>query len=293
MPKLTAIGLGEILWDVLPEGRKLGGAPANFAYHVNALGGTGIPVSRIGDDSLGRETMAELTEHDISTDHISIDPAHPTGTVDAAIDSQGVATYTFPDDVAWDFLTFNEPTMTLAPVADAICFGTLAQRSRTSKQAIHTFLKGAPQALKIYDINLRQEFYSSNRIRTSLALADVLKINDDELKLVADMFCLPSDERAALRTLVSRYDLKLAVLTRGSEGSLILSPNGESDLPGQPTTIIDTIGAGDSFTAAMALAYLHGKSLDEINRYATHVAAYVCGQAGAMPTMPEDFRIVG
>lgn len=291
MAPVTAIGVGEILWDVMPHGRTLGGAPANFAYHINALGGVGIPVSRIGNDDLGREAVFVLGENRVSAEHISIDQIFSTGTVNATIDEHGVATYTFPDNVAWDFLAFDETTRTLAGTSDIICFGTLAQRSEVSRKAIKKLLVGAPQALQIYDINLRQDFYTPGRIRASLALADVLKINDDELRLMIDMFSLPDSEREALDVLLCRHDLKLAVLTRGSRGSLILSPTDVSDLPGTPTSVVDTIGAGDSFTAAMALAYLHGQSLDEINRYATRVAAHVCGQAGAMPPMPEELRI--
>lgn len=291
MTRFTAVGLGEILWDLLPGGRKLGGAPANFAYQVNQLGGVGVPVSCIGDDPLGHEALSILHDNGIVTDHISIDPDHPTGTVDAAIDANGVATYTFPDGVAWDFMAMSEADLALAATADIICFGTLAQRSPVSRQGIRQFLAAAPDALKIYDINLRQHFHTPEHIRESLELADVLKINDEELALVSGMFDLPGTESEALQSLMQRHDLKLAVLTRGGEGSLVLSPEGHSDLPGVPTTVRDTIGAGDSFTAAMALAYLHGRSLGEINRYAAEVAAYVCGQAGAMPPMPERFRI--
>ena len=291
MQQFTAIGVGEVLWDVLPDGKKLGGAPANFAYHINALGGIGIPVSRIGDDELGREALAILNDHHVSTDHISVDAEHPTGTVDAAIDAAGVATYTFPDDVAWDFLSFDKSTHELVAGADAVCFGTLAQRSSVSQAAIHSVLGAASRSLKIYDINLRQDFYTQDRIATSMTVADVLKINDDELALVSEMFALPGDEKTALQALLVQYDLTLAVLTRGGDGSLILSKNDISDLSGQPTEVVDTIGAGDSFTAAMTLAYLHGQSLNEINRYATRVASYVCGQAGAMPAMPDELRV--
>lgn len=292
MTKFTAIGLGEILWDVLPDKRMLGGAPANFAYHVNALGGVGIPVSSIGDDELGQEALRTLEENNVSTAYISVDPEHPTGTVNATIDAHGVATYSFPDDVAWDFLTFDNATTELVSKADAICFGTLAQRARTSRTAITGLLKSAPNALKIYDINLRQDFFTPDRIKASLALADVLKINDDELVMIMNMFGLPRDEREALDLLRCRYDLKLGVLTRGGEGSLIVSEDGFSDIPGVSAQVVDTIGAGDSFTAAMTLAYLHGRSLDEINLYATKVAAYVCGQAGAMPDMPGELRLI-
>lgn len=291
MPSFTAIGLGELLWDVLPDKKMLGGAPANFAYHFSSLGGHGIPVSRIGDDALGREALAILKKHDVPTTHISIDLNHPTGTVNASIDDQGVATYTFPDDVAWDFLTFDDTTMPLAEKVDAICFGTLAQRSEVSREAIRSFLTAAPQALKIYDINLRQDFFTPERIQASLDLADILKINDEELATVSGMFSLPAGEEAALRALMEAHDLKLTVLTRGGEGSLILSPDDRSELPGQPTTVVDTIGAGDSFTAAMALAILRGLDLNAINEYATQVAAHVCAHAGAMPPMSASLRL--
>lgn len=291
MKNITAVGLGEILWDVLPDVRKLGGAPANFAYHVNALGGTGIPVSRIGDDTLGKETLAELAAHGVSADHISIDPAHPTGTVNADIDTDGLATYTFPDDVAWDFLTLNDDAMQLAETIDAICFGTLAQRSETSRTAIHAFLQAAPQALKVYDINLRQDFHTPERIRASLELADALKINDEELGFITPELGLPPDDYDALDALATRFNLSLTVLTRGENGSIILSADGVSDLPGKPAEVVDTIGAGDSFTAALVLAHLNGFSLDRVNDYAASVAAYVCGQAGAMPPMPDALHI--
>jgi len=291
MPQFTAIGLGEILWDVLPDGRKLGGAPANFAYHVNQLGGIGIPVSRVGSDDLGREALDILRSNGIDTSYVSIDPVHPTGTVDAAIDEHGVATYTFPESVAWDYIVSDTAALELVASADVICFGTLAQRASVARKSVRACLRAASAALKVYDINLRQNFYTPDRIHNSLSMADVLKINDEELAMVIGMFDLPHGERMALDELIERYNLKLAVLTRGSEGALILSPSDISDLPGQPTPVVDTIGAGDSFTAALALAYLYGRSLEEINRYAMRVAAYVCGQAGAMPPMPDELRL--
>lgn len=286
MAVFTAIGLGELLWDVLPDGRKLGGAPANFAYHFGALGGYGVPVSRVGDDELGREALAVLAEHGVPTDHVSIDPAHPTGTVNASIDAEGVATYAFPDDVAWDFLDFGSPTMELASAADVICFGSLAQRSPVSERAIYSLLAAAPGALKVFDVNLRQHFHTPARVLASLAVADVLKINDDELRRLAGWYSLPDDEEAALAALLDAHNLSLTVLTRGGAGSLILSPDGRSELPGRPVEVVDTIGAGDSFTAAMTLGVLHGLDLDEVNEYASRVAGFVCGQSGAMPPVP-------
>ena len=291
MKRLLAIGLGEILWDVLPDSRMLGGAPANFAYHMNALGGAGIPVSRVGDDELGREALSILATNGLIIDAVSVDPEHPTGTVDARLDAHGAATYVFPDNVAWDFITLDPAALDLAAKADAVCFGTLAQRSPVSRAAIRDFLWAAEDALKILDINLRQDFYSPAMIADSLALADVLKINDDELAAVSGMFSLPGDERDALRALMDRHGLALCVLTRGERGSLVLSPDGESDLPGTPVDVADTIGAGDAFTAALTLARLSGRSLDETNRYAARVAAWVCARPGGMPYMPDDLRL--
>jgi fructokinase len=291
MHPILAVGLGEILWDVLPQTRLLGGAPANFAYHVNALGGAGVPVSRVGDDDLGREALSLLVCLGLNIDAVSLDPDHPTGTVDARVDADGVATYVFPDDVAWDFLTLDQSALTLAANADAICFGSLAQRGEISRRSIHRFLSAARKGLKVFDINLRQDFYSPETLAASLDAADVLKINDAELDVVACLFSLPPGEQPALRALMERHGLDLAVLTRGDKGSLVLSPDTVSDLPGEPVKVVDTIGAGDAFTAALVLGHLKQWPLDKINRYAAKVAAHVCGQSGAMPEMPRELRL--
>ncbi|WP_319583022.1 carbohydrate kinase [uncultured Pseudodesulfovibrio sp.] len=291
MQPILAVGLGEILWDVLPQTRLLGGAPANFAYHVNALGGAGLPVSRVGDDDLGREALSLLVCRGLNIDAVSLDPDHPTGTVDARVDADGVATYVFPDDVAWDFLSLDQSALILASNADAVCFGSLAQRSEISRRSIQRFLGEAKKALKVFDINLRQDFYTPEILATSLDAADVLKINDAELDIVTSLFDLPPGEQPALRALMERHGLELAVLTRGDKGSLILSPETVSDLPGEPVEVVDTIGAGDSFTAALVLGHLKQWPLDKINRYAAKVAAHVCAQPGAMPEMPRELRL--
>jgi fructokinase len=291
MQPILAVGLGEILWDVLPGTRMLGGAPANFAYHVNALGGAGVPVSRVGDDDLGREALSLLVCRGLNIDAVSLDHEHPTGTVDARVDAEGVATYVFPDDVAWDFLTLDTCALTLASNTDAVCFGSLAQRAETARRAVHRFLDAAQKALKVFDINLRQDFYTPETLAASLDAANVLKINDAELDAVTSLFSLPQGEQPALRALMERHGLGLAVLTRGDKGSLLLSADTVSDLPGEPVEVVDTIGAGDAFTAALVLGYLKQWPLDEINRYAARVAAYVCSQPGAMPEMPGELRL--
>ncbi len=291
MSRHLAIGLGEILWDVLPSARLLGGAPANFAYHVNALGGAGVPVSRVGDDDPGREALSILADNGLNVDAVSLDPDHPTGTVDARVDEGGVATYAFPDDVAWDFIALDEAALGLAVRADAVCFGTLAQRSPVSRAAIRDFLQAAPDALKVLDANLRQAFYSRSVLEDSLEFADVLKLNEDELITLQNLFSLPLEERAALETLRERHGLELCVLTRGDKGSLILSEDGVSDLPGRAVEVADTIGAGDAFTAALVLARLNGWDVDALHRRAAKVAAYVCGRHGGMPSVSDDLRI--
>ncbi|WP_272700965.1 carbohydrate kinase family protein [Desulfovibrio sp. Fe33] len=292
MKPILAVGLGEILWDVLPHARLLGGAPANFAYQVNALGGAGVPVSRVGNDDLGREALSLLVLRGLNIDGVSLDPEHPTGTVDARVDEHGVAAYVFPDDVAWDFLALDHAALTLAANADAVCFGSLAQRAEVSRRAIHRFLAVAEKALKVFDINLRQHFYTPEILIASLKAAHVLKLNDEELGIVRRLFSLPEGEQPALRALMERYGLDLAVLTRGGAGSLIVSTDAVSDLPGEPVDVVDTIGAGDAFTAALVLGYLKGHPLDDINRHAARVAAHVCGQPGAMPEMPDELKVL-
>ncbi|MCP4601060.1 MAG: carbohydrate kinase [Proteobacteria bacterium] len=290
MSNLLAVGIGEVLWDILPNGRKLGGAPANFAYHVNALGGRGIVVSRVGDDNLGREALDILTSRGLDTDKISIDPAHPTGQVLVDLDEQGVATYTFPDDVAWDFL--HDETGERIERIDAVCFGSLGQRNSTSRETIRGFLRSCGEnTLKVFDINLRQDFHSPKLVDESLKLANVLKINDEELAVMAEYLELSGNEQELVAALLERYNLKMCALTRGDKGSLLLSRDDISDNPGIPVKVIDTVGAGDAFAAAMVLGVLSGWKLDRINEYATHIASHVCSMPGAMPNMPTKLGI--
>lgn len=283
------IGLGEILWDVLPEGRKLGGAPANFAYHVNALGGRGVPVSRVGDDDLGHEALSLLRRRGLDVSHVTLDPDHPTGTVIAELDDEGKASYVFPPDVAWDYLEIAEDTVRLAPEVDAVCFGSLAQRSQASRKAMHDFLDFLPNdSLKVFDINLRGDFYTREVMAESLELANVLKVSDEELPVLADAFGLKGDDAKVLEALAELFSLQLCALTRGSSGSLLLRRDGRHDHPGEAATVVDTIGAGDSFTAAMVLGMLAGWPLGKINERANLVAAAVCAQAGAMVEVPRE-----
>lgn len=290
--RLVIAGIGEVLWDVLQDSEELGGAPINFAYHAGALGAEAYAISCVGDDGRGIAALKELTKRSVSTDYITVLAGATTGYVLAKVDSQGVASYTFPDDVAWDRLVIADTNGTLGQRLSAVCFGSLAQRSPISRKAIVDYLaKLGPNTLKVFDLNIRQNFYSREIIETSLEMADVLKLNDDEIVLLGRMFGLGGDEKKQMSQLVERFSLRLGVLTRGGKGSLLMSPENISDHAGYPAKIVDTIGAGDSFTAATVLGLLKGHSLDQINDHANRVAAYVCSCQGAMPPLPEDMLI--
>ncbi len=284
MKPFTLAGIGELLWDILDDSEELGGAPVNFAYHANGLGANGIAISTVGDDRRGTAALLELQKRSMSTAHIAVLKGGVTGYVRATVDDQGVAAYEFPDDVAWDNLTLQDTTMSLAKEVDAVCFGSLGQRSPVAQQAIVAFLQATPaDTLKIFDINLRQDFYRPEIIRQSLGFANVLKLNDEELAILGDMDGIQGDESERLQRLVHNYNLQLAILTRGGRGSLLLSPTESSDHSGYAVDVIDTIGAGDAFTAAATLGLLQGSTLSAINDQANRVAAVVCSQKGAMP----------
>ncbi len=293
MNACTVAGLGEVLFDVLAASEQIGGAPMNFAYHVNALGARGLPVSTVGDDERGERALRELAERGLDVSAVSVLPGSPTGYVTADVNAEGVAEYTFPDDVAWDRLSLNKAAMAAAKEADAVCFGSLAQRSPASKAAIETFLDATrPETLKVFDLNLRQTFYSKTIIEDSLKRADALKLSDEELPALAGWFALTGKQADMVSTLVRLFGLRLCVLTRGGDGSLLATPDQISEHPGVPTEISDTIGAGDAFTASAVLGLLLGGPLDEINDHANRLAAYVCSQAGAMPPIPASLRLL-
>lgn len=288
------IGIGEILWDMLPGGKQLGGAPANFAYHANALGGRGVPVSRIGDDELGREIVARLERCGLERRFISTDSQHPTGTVDVHLDTKGVPQYIIHENVAWDFLESTPSALELSSQADAVCFGSLAQRSAASCDAIEKLVRSVPAgSLRIFDINLRQAYFSREVIDGSLGMSDVLKLNDGELPTLIGALNLPVTESDAISELMWRYSLRLVALTRGGAGSTLIASDGAvSTHYGFPVEVADTVGAGDAFTAALALGLIAGWSLHQINDHANQVASFVCSQAGAMPAMPASLKVL-
>lgn len=292
MASYKIAGIGEILFDIFGESEELGGAPINFVYHASALGAEGIAVSSVGNDRRGRKAIDELKRRGLDVACIHIDEHHPTGYVTASLDDRGIASYVFPDDVAWDHLSLNRQALAIAPELDAVCFGSLAQRSPVSRQAILRFLGlTSSGALKIYDINLRQHFYTRDTVIESLQLADIVKLNEEELPVLAAMLNLSGGDGARLEAVVKQFNLKLAVLTRGCRGSLLVSPEEQSKHPGfSPTRIADTVGAGDSFTAAVTIGLLNGEDLQTINTRANRVAACVCSQTGAMPDISEVFK---
>ncbi|MHC4962848.1 MAG: carbohydrate kinase family protein [Planctomycetota bacterium] len=282
------VGLGEILWDMLPHGKLLGGAPANFAYHCHALGADAKVLSAIGDDQLGREIIDELNARQVNIDYIDTN-SHPTGTVDVLVGNNGDAHYTINEDVAWDFIGLPEKAEKLARRCDAVCFGSLAQRSAVSQKSIRAFLsKTKPDCLRVFDINLRQNYYSADIIESSLQAANVFKLNDDELKVLQGLLKLPNSTNAALAELLQRYQLNNIALTKGSAGSTMMNKEKIHNSPSIPVEVQDTVGAGDSFTAMMVMGLLAGLSLDKINQLAGRLAAFVCSQSGATPKSPVE-----
>ncbi len=287
----TILAVGEVLWDLLPTGAVLGGAPANFAQHARALGADATMISRVGDDDLGREILARFAAANLPASHVTLDPAAPTGTVTVSLGADGQPSYTIHENVAWDRLTAEPAALMAAAGADVICFGSLAQRAEPSRSAIRALVAATrSDALRIFDINLRQAFYSREVIDASLALANILKLNDTELPVLAKMFALAGDVPAQLAELARRFDLRAIALTRGGGGSLLLADGELAEHPGIAAKVSDTIGAGDAFTAALALGLLKKWPLAEINQRANEVAAFVCTQPGATPKLPNELR---
>ena len=278
----TAVGLGEILWDMLPEGKALGGAPANFAYHISKLGYEGCAVSAVGRDALGREIIRLLSSKGLSA--MLQDTDYPTGTVDVELSGEGIPRYNIRRDVAWDHIAMTGPMHDLAARTDAVCFGSLAQRCDESRTTIRDFLRRVPAAAwKIFDINLRQDYYSADLIRESLALCNVLKINDEEVAVVASQFGIAGDLREVCQGLLRRHGLQILILTCGTRGSRIFTAEGESFVPTPRIEVADTVGAGDSFTAGFIASLLDGLPVPEAHDFAVTLSAFVCTQQGAMP----------
>jgi len=284
------VGLGELLWDMFPEGKQLGGAPANFAYMTRLLGDEGIVASRVGGDALGRAAGRRLERLGLRTSHLQMDPAHPTGTVKVAVDPTGQPSFEIAEDVAWDFFEWTSQWRSLAERLDAVCFGSLAQRCPQSRTTIRAFLKAVrPGTTCVFDVNLRQSFYNAETLSESAQLADIMKVNHEELPVVAKLLGVPSiyDEMRAAHWLRETFGLKLVCITRGAKGSLLVGQDETSEHPGYRVHVADTVGAGDAFTAALLYHYLRGASVSTLNEAANRMGAWVASQTGATPPRDE------
>lgn len=285
------VGMGETLWDVLPEGKKIGGAPANFAYHVSQFGLPSCVVSAIGDDALGKEIIENFTSKGL--DQLIAEVPYPTGTVQVEIDQTGIPLYDIKENVAWDNIPYTEHLDALAKRTKAVCFGSLAQRNVVSRNTINHFLDTMPKdddSLIVLDVNLRQGFYSKEILCKSMQNCNILKINDEELITVSRMFGYPGiDLQDKCWILLGKYNLKMLILTCGINGSYVFTPGNVSFQPTPKVEVADTVGAGDSFTAAFIASILKGKSVTEAHTIAVKTSAYVCTQKGAMPILPPEY----
>lgn len=283
------VGMGEALWDVLPDGKKIGGAPANFAYHVSQFGLDSCAVSAIGDDALGEELLENFDRKGVN--HLIEKVPYPTGTVQVEIDQAGIPQYEIKENVAWDNIPYTARLDSLASRTRAVCFGSLAQRNIVSRNTINRFIDAMPEkgALKVFDVNLRQGFYNKEILCNSMQKCNILKINDEELVAVSRMFGYPGiDLQDKCWILLGKYNLQMLILTCGINGSYVFTPGNVSFQPTPKVDVADTVGAGDSFTATFIACTLKGMPVAEAHRRAVEVSAYVCTQAGAMPTLPAD-----
>lgn len=285
------VGMGEALWDVLPKGKKIGGAPANFAYHVSQFGLPSCVVSAIGDDALGKEIIENFTSKGL--DQLIAEVPYPTGTVQVEIDQTGIPLYDIKESVAWDNIPYTEHLDALAKRTKAVCFGSLAQRNVVSRETINHFLDTMPKdddSLIVFDVNLRQGFYNKEILCKSMQNCNILKINDEELITVSRMFGYPGiDLQDKCWILLGKYNLKMLILTCGINGSYVFTPGNVSFQPTPKVEVADTVGAGDSFTAAFIASILKGKSVTEAHTIAVKTSAFVCTQKGAMPILPPEY----
>ncbi len=290
MENKYVVGLGEALWDVLPEGKKLGGAPANFAFHAGQFGLNSIAVSALGEDQLAEETIQQLEEKKLK--YCMPRVPYPTGTVQVSLDEEGVPTYDIKENVAWDNIPFTDEVKQVAANTRAVCWGSLAQRNATSRESIYRFLDSTPEGcMKIFDINLRQNFYTKEVVCESLKRCNVLKINDEELVTIGRMFGYPGlDIENKCWLILGKYNLDMLVLTCGVNGSYVFTPGAMSFQETPKVEVADTVGAGDSFTGTFCAAILAGLPVAEAHRHAVEVSAFVCTQNGAMPQVPDTLK---
>jgi len=286
----TMVGIGELLWDLLPTGKQLGGAPGNFAYMTSLLGDRGVPASRVGNDEFGQEALDKLSTLGLPTEYLQFDPAHGTGTVKVQIDGSGQPCYEIVQGVAWDFLEWTSQWRMLAEEADAICFGSLAQRSTRSRETIRAFLRASrPGTIKVFDVNLRQSFYNAEVLASALAVAEIAKLNHEELRHVMRLLGLSYDgDVSSAERLRETQRLKLVCVTRGKHGSVLADESGTHAHRGFEIQVADTVGSGDAFTAGLVNRYLRGGSLADMNDMANRAGAWVASKVGAMPALGND-----
>jgi len=287
----TVIGIGEVVWDLLPTGPQLGGAPANFACHARSLGANALIITRVGRDHFGGKVLRRFKALNVPEATVQVDDELPTGTVTVELSGQGVPQFTIHENAAWDRIEVTKSVLDAVRQADAICFGSIAQRTPASRAAIQQLLAAAPErSLKLFDINLRQHFYSRDVVEQSLRLASMLKLNDTELSVMTEMFSIPGDVRRQMEVLGDMFGLKAVVLTRGPRGSLIFKEGRWSEQPSRPVQVVDTVGAGDAFAATLTMGLLNKWDLGELHTLTAEVARYVCSQAGGTPALPEALR---
>jgi fructokinase len=290
--RFTVVGLGEMLWDLLPSGKQLGGAPANFAYMTALLGDHALVASRVGKDRLGNAAARRLTRLGLPATFLQVDADRPTGTVNVTVDAQGQPKFEIMEKVAWDFFEWTPQWRELAAKTDAVCFGSLAQRSAQSRATILAFLEAVrPGTLRIFDVNLRQAFFNKDVLSESASRADIMKLNDDEIMRVTQLLGgAAHDQQGAAQWILKTYGLKLVCVTRGGQGSLLVTAKATDEHPGHPVKVQDTVGAGDAFTAALVHKYLRKAPLRAMNAAANQLGSWVASQVGATP--PADPKVI-
>ena len=287
----VVIGLGELLWDVFPDGKQLGGAPINFACIAAQLGAEAYPVSCIGQDPQGVALRNALSDLYIDHSYIQEDNQKPTGTVQIVLDQAGIPSYEIRNEVAWDAIRFTEKLKQLAKRASAVCFGSLAQRGDVSQKTIYDFLNSTPsKCLRIFDVNLRQDIYTKQIVEDSLKLCNILKLSDEELPILSEWFDLTGPVMGQLKILLEQFDLEMVAYTRGKAGSILVSSETSDEHQGVPTNMVDSVGAGDAFTAALCLGLLNQMQLFDIHKKANAVAAFVCSKKGGTPKVPFEIK---
>ena len=284
--KYNVAGFGEVLWDIYPESKSLGGAPSNFAIHSQKLGANSFLISCLGDDSLGKEAQTLLNDFGLNTSGIQVNKYFPTGRVVVNLDKMGNPSYKIDEESAWDHIIFDENMRNICQFLDAVCFGTLAQRSSNSKRALKKILDSTPMnCLKVFDVNFRQEFYNKEIIKLSLERADIVKMNQFEFYQIANVFCISQEWKKGALSLIHEFDLKLVIITLGENGSILATKNDYIvHIPENKVNVVSTVGAGDAYTASVVMGWLNKKPLNEIVIEATNLASHVCGFEGAIPS---------